>query len=367
MLFKSVVLSYLATFIFALEQHQHHQHDKRAVKVVTETNVVTVTLGNGKTTAVAAADPAAATTAAEKEEAEAHTEAANTPTTLEVATSTPTTGSDDEDEEDDKDSSSSSSSSFGAGAKAITYTPYSDDGGCKSSDQISKEVKSLSGYEMIRIYGVDCNQAEAVLSNLGDGQKLFAGIHDVYNIESGVKTLSSAVEKNGGWDKVDTVSIGNELVNSGQADSGQISKYVDQGRSALKSAGYDGKVVSVDTFIAVINNPSLCDSSDYMAVNAHAFFDGNVEAKDSGDWVLKQIQRVYSACGGKKDVLITETGWPSKGDSNNKAVPSSENQKAAIDSIKKSCGKSSTLFTAFNDMWKQPGPFKAEQFWGIDN
>ena len=49
------------------------------------------------------------------------------------------------------------------------------------------------------------------------------------------------------------------MVNAGSATPSQIKAYVEEGRKALKAAGYTGPVVSVDTFIAVINNPDLCD------------------------------------------------------------------------------------------------------------
>lgn len=324
-------------------QHQHHEHklEKKDVKVVTATNVVKVTKGDGQTSAVAA------------------------PTTLE----TQTTGSGGSSTETDSSAASSSGSdslesgSFSAGSKGITYTPYSNDGGCKSSSQIQSEVKKLSGFEILRLYGVDCDQVKQVLKAKSSKQKLFIGVDDVSNLDSGIKTLSKAVGSD--WDQIDTISIGNELVNSGEASASEIGDYIKKGKAALKKAGFKGHVVSVDTFIAVVNNPDLCKHSDYIAVNAHAFFDGHASAKKAGKWVLEQIQKVASTCGDDKKVVITESGWPSSGDSNGDAVPSESNQKDAIDSIKKECGDDVYLFTAFNDMWKDSGKFNVEKYWGI--
>jgi len=365
MLFKSLVqASILATVLAApLQEHQHHHHkeEKRAVKVVTKTNVVVVTLGAGDLTTTlpqVTITPATGVTIESSitPVAQVQPQSFSNPETFETAspapssTSTPSTGGD-----------------FGAGAKGITYTPYSNDGGCKSASQIASEVAQLSGYSVIRLYGVDCDQVNAVLKAKTADQKIFAGIFDVANLASGISTLVSAVNSNGGWGNVHTVSIGNELVNSGQASPSQIGGYVSQAKSLLSSAGFSGPVVSVDTFIAVINNPELCKYSDYIAVNAHAFFDGYYTADQAGDWVLLQIQRVWSACGGSKSVFITETGWPSQGDNNGVAVPSVANQQSAISSIKSKCGDSAVLFTAFNDLWKAPGAFNAEQYWGILN
>lgn len=367
MLFKSFVqAAIVASAIAQPIQHQHHQHEKKAV-VVTNWNTVFVTQ-----TAGAPQQEESQPTAEAQPDNEAHAagvigDLIGGGDSSSSASSTASTPSKPAPSSSGSDSVSipSSTGSFSGPAKAITYSPYSDDGGCKSASQIKKEVLKLSGFETIRLYGVDCNQVEAALSGFAPGQKLFAGIFDVHQIEKDVETLSKAVKNHGGWDVVSTVSIGNELVNAGQATPSQIGKYVESGRSALKSQGYSGPVVSVDTFIAVINNPDLCKHSDYMAVNAHAFFDGHIAAKDAGDWVLLQLQRVSNACGDSKKVFITETGWPTKGDSNKVAIPSSENQKSALQSISDKCGDSVTYFNAYNDMWKNPGPFNAEQFWGV--
>lgn len=373
MLFKSVVTAALAAAIIAQplqDEHQHHhQHEKRAVKVVTEFETVVVTAGYGGDeipTSSVSLKPATDVTVASSSThvAQLQPESFSNPTTFATSITSSIATSSTSAPTETGNSGDESPASNG-GAKGITYSPYSDDGGCKSYNEIAADLAKLTNYDLIRIYGVDCDQANAVLANIASHQKVFAGIFDVADIEGGVKTLASAVESNGGWGVIDTVSVGNELVNGGQASVDEVNGYVKKAKSALQSAGYDGPVVTTDTFIAVINNPGLCDASDYMAVNAHAFFDGYFEADQAGEWVLQQIQRVYTACGGKKRVFVTETGWPSKGDSNGKAVPSVENQKAAVDSISKVCGDASILFTAFNDFWKAPGSFNAEQYWGI--
>lgn len=358
MLFKSIVQAAIVASAIAQPIHQHHQHEKKAV--VTNWNTVFVTKTAGAPEETQASQPTAEAQAAGVigDIIGGGDSSSSAPSKSSSAPSAPASSS-------DSVSVPSSSGSFDGAAKGITYSPYSDDGGCKSSSQIKSEIQKLSGYETIRLYGVDCNQVDAALSGFASGQKLFAGIFDVDNIESDVETLAKAVKNHGGWDVVSTVSIGNELVNAGSATPAQVGKYVSQGRSALKAQGYTGPVVNVDTFIAVINNPDLCEHSDYMAVNAHAFFDGHVSAKEAGDWVLLQLQRVSNACGDKKKVFITETGWPTKGDSNNVAVPSSDNQKSALQSISDKCGNDVTFFNAYNDMWKQPGPYNAEQYWGV--
>lgn len=251
--------------------------------------------------------------------------------------------------------------------RGITYSPYNGDGTCKSAGQISSDIEKIKGYGSIRIYGTDCNQVPNVLSAVkANGMKLFAGIFDINQVTAEANNIISAAK--GGWDAFDTISVGNELVNSGAASASAVIAALNTAKALLRAAGYSGPVVTVDTFVALIAHPELCQASDYAAANCHAFFDGGVEASGAGEFVLSQAQRVSAACGGKHTV-ITETGWPSAGSSNKKAVPSPENQSAAVESLKKSFGDSIILFTAFDDKWKKDTAFtfNAEQHWGILN
>lgn len=263
-------------------------------------------------------------------------------------------------------SASSSSGSGGlASGHAISYSPYNSDNSCKSQDQVNSDFAMISGYNVVRIYGTDCNQVSTVLSAASaKGMKLFAGVFDITQVSSEVQTIIDAA--NGNWDNFDTINIGNELVNSGTASASDVVSALGTARSMLKGAGYTGKLVTVDTFVAIIANPELCQASDYAAANCHAFFDGSVAAAQAGEFVLGQAQRVSQACGGM-DTVITESGWPWQGETNGAAVPSPENQAAAISSLKSSFSSNLVVFTAFNDYWKQnsASTFGAEQYWGV--
>lgn len=364
----------------ALAAPANHEHkDKRAVVTTTVQQQTTIVVNGAAPTQVAALQenavvdsaPAAATTSA----AVAASPAAASPVSdaavssaavvVSSAAATPASSSAASSTASSTASSSQDVSGFASGVKGITYTPYESSGSCKSADEVASDLAQLTDFPVIRLYGTDCNQVENVYKAKASNQKLFLGVYYVDQIQDGIDTIKSAVETYGSWDDITTVSIGNELVNGNQATPAQVGEYVDTGRAALKAAGYSGPVVSVDTFIAVINNPELCNYSDYMAVNAHAYFDKNTAAQDSGKWLLDQIQRVWTACDGKKDVIVTESGWPSKGETYGVAVPSKENQKDAVSSITSSCGSSTFLFTAFNDYWKADGAYGVEKYWGV--
>ena len=196
------------------------------------------------------------------------------------------------------------------------------------------------------------------------GMKMWAGIYDISQVQSETQTLIDAAKNN--WDAIDTVVVGNEAVTNGVASVDQVVSAVNQARSMLQAAGYNGPVVNVDTSATIIDNPQLCGASDFPAANIHAFFNSDMTPDKAGPWVKQQADRVSAACGGKQAV-VTESGWPWQGDTNGAAVPSPQNQQTAINSLRGSFSSNIILFSAFNDYWKQnnPSTFNAEQFWGI--
>ena len=262
--------------------------------------------------------------------------------------------------------SSSPSSPQGPGFKsAISYSPYNPDNSCKSTSQVAQDLEGISSYGVIRLYGVDCDQIANVLAaTKGKNVQIFAGIFSLTDIPSQVKTITSAV--NGDWSVVNTVNVGNELVNSGTASASDVIAGISQAKGLLKAAGYNGPVVTVDTEIAMENNIGLCTASDYCAINCHAFFDPNTSSSGAGAFVLGWAQKISQLAGGKTTV-ITETGWPSAGDSHNKAVPSPEDQKTALASLQSAFSSNMILFSAYNTPWKKDSSatFGAERFWGI--
>lgn len=256
----------------------------------------------------------------------------------------------------------------------ICYSPYNDDGSCKNQKEVNSDFELLTEYSLIRIYGVDCDQVSTVLTAAKQtNKKVFAGLFDINTLEQDLETIISATEDSGSdWSTINTVSVGNELVNQGAHSVSEITNAIRTARSTLRSAGYDGPVVTVDTFNALISNPELCQASDYCAANCHPFFDPNTSAEDAGSFVAEQAQLVSDSAGGDKVTVITETGWPSQGSTNGKAIPSKENQQIAVESLKKTLksGEETGLYlmSAFDTKWKADhgGTFATEKYWGIE-
>jgi len=262
--------------------------------------------------------------------------------------------------------STSASNGFG-----LSYNPYNKDGTCKTAAQVLVDFDGFGGaFATVRTYGIDCNTVPNVLAAAkAHGMKLFQGIFDINAIESSVQTIVSAV--GGDWSSIHTISVGNELVNGGQATAATVVAAVNTARSLLRAAGYTGPVVTCDTLIATISNPSLCDNSDYCAVNSHPFFDPNTAASQAGDFLVAQLGRLKNVLANSaQSIVITETGWPSQGDANGAAVPSLANQVTAIAAIKSAFTSNPAglvLFNPYHMHWKtsNANQFNAEPWWGF--
>ena len=195
----------------------------------------------------------------------------------------------------------------------LAYDLMADNGGCRTPAEIQADMASYSaqGITLIRTYDVGCdNGALAAAIQAHPGMKLFAGINTVTNVAGDLGKLVGMLSPY--WAVVDTINIGNEQVNNGAASVGQVVAALGQARGILGAAGYTGQIVTVDTFIAIKNNPALCQASDYCAANTHAYFDPNTGADGAGAFVKLMQQQVSAAAGGKRTV-ITESGWPSCG------------------------------------------------------
>ncbi|KAI9822335.1 MAG: hypothetical protein M1827_000053 [Pycnora praestabilis] len=349
----------------AQPHRRRHHHNEARQAVVTSVDYVAAPVvhievivdqyGNAVSTAV--------TTAAASETAAVQVAASSpslAPTSTIVAVSTSSVAASSASSASAPASSGSSSSGLG-----ITYSPYNNDNSCKTQAQVNSDFAQINGYGLVRIYGVDCDQVSTVLSAAkAKGMKVFAGVFDITQVNSEIQTIISAGQND--WESFDTISIGNELINAKTASVDAVVAAIGTARGLLKSAGYTGKVVTVDTTAAIIANPQLCKASDYVAANCHAFFNADIEASGAGAFVLSQAQEVSQACGGMETV-ITESGWPWQGSANGQAVPGTQQQTDAVNSLKSSFSSNIILFEPFDDLWKtnNAGTFNAEQYWGF--
>ncbi|GMM36513.1 hypothetical protein DASC09_038380 [Saccharomycopsis crataegensis] len=252
-------------------------------------------------------------------------------------------------------SSSDSTSSFGSNS-AVAFSQYKDSGGCKSKSELEASIRAMSSYSVIRLYDTDCDIVSIAMATKASNQKILVGIFYPDKWSDGVNTIKSAVSARGTWGDIFAITVGNEDVNDGTYTASQMAGYVSSVKSAISNKV---PVAAVDVYSTIWNNKDLCNG-DFVAANAHPYFDDSTSAGDCGTWLQTQITKLKSVCPGK-NILITETGWPTAGDSGR---ASSSSQSSCLNSIKSSSIKDQvTLFSMWNEKWKSSG---VEPYWGMN-
>ncbi|OQV02484.1 hypothetical protein CLAIMM_07680, partial [Cladophialophora immunda] len=220
------------------------------------------------------------------------------------------------------------------------------------------------GYTKLRFYDIGCDLSVATAAAASQGLQVMLGLNTIGNVAGDLGTLVGMIK--GNWGPVDTVVIGNEVVNSGGSAADVVAALA-VARPILQAAGFTKNIVAVDTFTAHQNNPQICQASDFCAVNAHAFFDPNTSAGNAGTFVETVIGPISQKANGKQ-VIVTESGWPYEGSPNGQAVPSPANQQTAISALKSAFSSNPGglfLFQAYDASYKAPGAFGVEQYFGI--
>ncbi|KAG5644644.1 hypothetical protein DXG03_008026 [Asterophora parasitica] len=225
---------------------------------------------------------------------------------------------------------------------------------CRSQAQwntLAKDAKN-SGFKSIRVTGFDCDAlARASSAAAANGLKVLAGIYVSGSIAGAINQINNEVQLFRsaygvyGAGRYEGLTIGNEVNDS----AGNIMNKVYDVRGTyntrchrciadpqlmrtgyLKSVGVTTPVSTVHTWVAIRDNPALC-GADFVGANAHAFYDGNRNSGQAGDFVLKTVIPALKAkCPGKK-IYITETGWPSRGNRfGSSAVASINDERTAL-------------------------------------
>ncbi|KAF9566944.1 glycoside hydrolase [Agrocybe pediades] len=216
-----------------------------------------------------------------------------------------------------------------------------------------------SGFKAIRILGFDCNALDLASDAAArNGLQVLAGIYISGSVASAMTQINNEVQlfrqayQKYGAGRYVGLTIGNEVNDA----TGSIMAKVYDVRGYLRSVGVSTPVSTVHTWVRIRDEPALC-GGDFVGANAHAFYDGNVASGDAGNFVFSTVvPSLKSKCPGKK-IIITESGWPSRGNRfGSKAVASSGDERSAISSLNCASARDPSVslyaFEADDQLWK---------------
>lgn len=161
---------------------------------------------------------------------------------------------------------------------------------------------------------------------------------------------------------VDIAAVGNEVLYRNDLTIAQLLGYIKRVKEALPGipVGY------VDAYYEFSMHPELVEVSDVILANCYPYWEGcNID--DSLNHMQQMYGQAAHAAQGKQ-VIITESGWPSKGESLRGAHSSEENaMKYFVNAQAWSSEQNIDIFyfSSFDESWKVGAEGVVGAYWGL--
>ncbi len=254
------------------------------------------------------------------------------------------------------------------GIHGLCFSPYVEGqkvGDVLSSEQIRRRMDIISpNIQWVRSFS--CTEGNELIPQIAKqkGLKTMVGAW-VSNNKERTKEEIESLKRLANEGYVDIAVVGNEVLLRDELTEAQIIDYIKEVRAALPEhieVGY------VDAYYQFVEKPALIDACDVILANCYPFWEGlNIDI--AVDSVEEMIALTKEKAKGKR-VIISETGWPSKGQPVIDAVPSEENAMKFFISIQKwSAANQCELFyfSSFDESWKVVQEGEIGSQWGLWN
>ena len=248
------------------------------------------------------------------------------------------------------------------------FSPYIDGqdpnlGSQISEQQLRDRMALVAPYtRWIRTFGTTdgLEKAGLVARSLGLKAAIGAWIsRDANANERQIKNLISICQAG----QCDMAIVGSEALLRGDVSEAQLLDYIGKVKQAIP-AGIP--VTTADVYGQWLNRPDLISNVDIIMGNFYPFWEGiRIDLAMS---VLHANYNNLKAAAGGKQVLVSETGWPSGGNSQGAAVPSSENASfffLNFVSWARANNVQYFYFESFDETWKAAHEGPVGSHWGI--
>lgn len=163
--------------------------------------------------------------------------------------------------------------------------------------------------------------------------------------------------------QVSIAAVGNEVLLRNELSVEEIILYLKQVRAKLPAGvplGY------VDAYYQFLDHPELFDHCDVVMINCYPFWEG-ADITNSLAYLDRMYELVKAQANGK-EVIVAETGWPSKGQAVEAAQPSPENAMKYFINVHQWAAEKSVqvfYFTSFDETWKINQEGEVGVRWGL--
>lgn len=257
------------------------------------------------------------------------------------------------------------SQTLNAGLHGLCFSPYREGQDTRNkltATQIDERMTIIVPYtKWIRAFSSTNGNELISLSARSQGIRTVVGAWISSNKEKNQLEIASLIKqaKSG---MVDIAVVGNEVLLRNELTLEELLGYIEQVKTALP----DIPVAYADAYYQFIENDQLVNACDVILANCYPFWEG-CDINKSTAYLNDMHNMLVQVANGKK-VIISETGWPDRGTTNQDAVPSKVNaMKYFINVVNwsKDKGVETFYFSSFDESWKirQEGDVGAR--WGI--
>jgi exo-beta-1,3-glucanase (GH17 family) len=253
----------------------------------------------------------------------------------------------------------------------LNFSPYVDGqdpnlGSFIPETQLRARMEIIAPYvQWIRTFGMNSGLEVAgrVAHDLGRQAALGAWLSRnlAANEQEIFKLITTA--KNG---EVDMAIVGSETLHRCDLTENQLISYINRVKTELQSAGVNIPVVTADVYSEFLIHPRVIAAIDAVFVNFYPYW-GGINISNAVDTIDGWHQQLVAAANGKP-VTVSETGWPSCGNTVGGAVPSPSNQARYFYNFKKWADDNNVqyfYFEAFDESWKAKYEGPQGACWGL--
>ena len=251
------------------------------------------------------------------------------------------------------------------GMHGLCFSIYEDGqspGAVITKEQVRRRMKIIQPYTgWVRSFScIEGNEHVPVVAK-ELGIKTLVGAWLGYDMDLNEKEIEGLIElaKNG---YVDIAAVGNEVMYRGDLTEDQLLGYIHRVKEALP----DIPVGYVDAYYEFSHRPRITEVCDVILSNCYPFWEG-CPIEYSLNHMQQMFGQATDAAQGKK-VIITETGWPSKGETLKGAVSSEENAMKYFINTQAWANKNDIevfYFSSFDESWKVGAEGDVGAYWGL--
>ena len=161
---------------------------------------------------------------------------------------------------------------------------------------------------------------------------------------------------------IDIAAVGNEVLYRKDLSENDLMDYIHKVKNEIP----DVPVGYVDAYYEFVQRPEITEACDVILCNCYPYWEGT-DLRYSLQHMRQMYHQAKLAGKGKK-VIITETGWPSKGEPLGNSVPSAINaMKYFINTQLWAFDEEIEVFyfSSFDESWKAGNEGVVGAYWGI--